>query len=267
LDGSYNYPESAGSGVNVYVVDTGIFVTNVEFEGRASHGGTFCSNCTSTDDHGHGTNVAGIIGGKRFGVSKKSKLIAVKVLNQNGQGTSATVVAGLSYVITQHKNSSNKNTIVNLSLSSAVSSSIDQLVSDCANAGIHVVVSAGDKGLDACDFSPSTSPQAISVGATEKTSNSVASFSNTGDCVDLYAPGRNITAAGAGDNNALSQASGTSQSCPHAAGTVALIISKMGNRSPSSMKTTIVSLTSQNILTNAGGDPANPNAILRVPAQ
>ncbi|CAB4394737.1 unnamed protein product [Rhizophagus irregularis] len=259
LDGSYSYPNDAGSKSNVYVVDTGIFVSNVEFEGRAIHGGTFCGNCSSTDDHGHGTNVAGVIGGKKFGVAKKTKLIAVKVLNQNGQGTSSTLVAGLSYVITKHKNGSNKNTIVNLSLSAPFSQAINQIVTDCINAGIHVVASAGDLGQNACNFSPSTVPQAITVGATEKTSNTVTSFSNTGECVTLYAPGRDIIAAGAGQNTFLSQASGTSQSCPHAAGAVALIISKNGNRSPSTMKNSLISLATKGILNKT------PNVFLRVP--
>ncbi|GBB84325.1 hypothetical protein RclHR1_10940005 [Rhizophagus clarus] len=260
LDGKYSYPTNAGSGSNVFVVDTGIDISNVEFEGRASFGGTFCGNCSSTDDHGHGTNVAGIIGGKRFGVAKKTKLIAIKVLNQNGQGTSATLVAGLSYVISKHKNSSNKNTIVNLSISAPSSQAINKIVTDAINAGIHVVVSAGDAGQDACNFSPSSVSGVIAVGSTEKSSNTVSSFSNTGNCVTLYAPGRDIIAAGAGQSNALSQASGTSQSCPHAAGTVALIISKSGNKSPSSMKSSLVSLATKGILNK------NPNVFLRVPA-
>jgi len=259
LDGKYSYPNNAGSESNVYVLDTGIFVSNVEFEGRASHGGTFCDGCSSTDDHGHGTNVAGVIGGKRFGVAKKTKLIAIKILNQNGQGTSATLVAGLSFVISKHKKSTNKNTIVNLSLSAPFSQAINQIVTDATNAGIHVVVSAGDIAKNACDFSPSTVPQAIVVGATEKSSNTITSFSNTGECVTLYAPGRDVIAAGAGQNNALSQASGTSQSCPQAAGAIALIISKNGNNKPSTMKNSLISLATKGILNGA------PNVFLRVP--
>ncbi|GBB84324.1 hypothetical protein RclHR1_10940004 [Rhizophagus clarus] len=261
LDGNYNYPTSAGSGVNIYVIDTGIDLKNVEFEGRAVFGGSFCTNCSSTDDNGHGTNVAGIIGGKNFGVAKKTKLIAVKVLNQDGQGSSITVTAGLSFVIGQHKASSNKNTIVNLSLGGAFSQAINQMVSQCSNVGIHVVVSAGDGSGDACKVSPASAPQAITVGATEKSTNNITNFTNTGSCVKIFAPGRDIIAAGAGQSNALSQASGTSQACPHAAGTVALIISKQGNMSPSSMINQLITLSTKNILINA-----NPNRLLRVPS-
>ncbi|RIA80661.1 peptidase S8/S53 domain-containing protein [Glomus cerebriforme] len=231
LDGKYNYPNNAGSGVNIYVIDS------------------------------HGTNVAGIIGGKNFGVSKKSKLIAVKVLDQNGQGSSVTVVAGLSFVLLQHSASSNKNTVINLSLGGAFSQSINQMVSFCSNAGIHVVVSAGDGSTDACNTSPASAPQAITVGATEKTSNDMASFSNFGTCVKIFAPGRDIVAAGALLSNSLSKASGTSQSCPHVTGAVALIISKQGNMSPSSMLNTLMTLSTKNILQNA-----KPNIFLRVPS-
>ncbi|CAB4394734.1 unnamed protein product [Rhizophagus irregularis] len=261
LDGNYNFPTNAGSGVNIYVVDTGIDLKNIEFEGRASFGGSFCTNCTSTDDNGHGTNVAGIIGGKKFGVSKKTKLIAVKVLNQDGQGSSLTVTAGLSFVIDQHKKSSNKKTIINLSLAGAFSQAINTMVSQCSNAGIHVVVSAGDGSGDACKASPASAPQAITVGATEKSSNNITSFTNTGSCVKIFAPGRDIIAAGAFLADSLSQASGTSQACPHVAGTVALIISKKGNMSPSSMVSELITLSTKNILKNA-----TPNRFLRVPS-
>ncbi|RIA79196.1 peptidase S8/S53 domain-containing protein [Glomus cerebriforme] len=262
LDGQYTYPNNAGSESNIYVVDTGIAIENVEFEGRASFGGTFCSNCSTTDDHGHGTNVAGIVGGKNFGVAKKTKLIAVKVLNQNGQGTSATVTAGISFVITKHQNSSNKNTIINLSLSAGFSDAINKIVSDSINAGIHVVASAGDNDGDACSFSPSSVTQAIVVGSTEKNSNAAISSSNSGSCVDIYAPGRDIIAAGIGQTNSLSISSGTSQACPHVAGAIALIISKSGNKTPSTMRNTLVSLAVKNLLTNG----ANPNTFLKIPA-
>ena len=126
---------------------------------------------------------------------------------------------------------------------------MNKMVSDSVSAGIHVVVAAGDKGGDACNISPASAPQAITVGATEKTTNSVATFSNTGSCVDIYAPGSDIIAAGASNiTTALSQASGTSQAAPHVAGTIALIISKQGNTSPSTMTNRLISLSTKNIL-------------------
>ncbi|CAB4486213.1 unnamed protein product [Rhizophagus irregularis] len=264
LDGKYNYPTNAGSGVNVYVVDTGIDIKNVEFEGRASFGGSFCSGCSSTDDHGHGTNVAGIVGGKKYGVAKKTKLIAIKVLDHNGQGSSITVVAGLSYVILQHMKSSNKNTVINLSFGGAFSQAINQMVSFCSNVGIHVVVSAGDGSGDACKMSPASAPQAITVGATEKSTDDITSFTNTGSCVQIFAPGKDIIAAGAHLSNSLSMASGTSQACPHVAGTVALIINKKGNMSPSSMINELITLSTKNILKDT--KKAKPNRFLRIPS-
>ncbi|GBB84322.1 hypothetical protein RclHR1_10940002 [Rhizophagus clarus] len=265
LDGKYIFPTSAGSGVNVYVVDTGINIKNVEFEGRASFGGSFCVGCSSTDDNGHGTNVAGIIGGKKFGVAKKVNLIAIKILDQKGQGTSINVVAGLTFVILQHTKSSNKNTVVNLSFGGAFSQAINQMISLCSNAGIHVVVSAGDNTGDACNVSPASAPQAITVGATEKSTNNVITSTNTGSCVEIFAPGRDIIAAGAGRSNTLlSQASGTSQACPHVSGAVALIISKQGNMSPASMINQLITLSTKNIL-NEIKSPT-PNRFLRIPS-
>ncbi|CAB4486216.1 uncharacterized protein OCT59_022331 [Rhizophagus irregularis] len=264
LDGKYNYPTSAGSGVNVYVVDTGIDIKNAEFEGRASFGGSFCAGCSSTDDNGHGTNVAGIIGGKKYGVANKATLIAIKVLDQSGQGSSTTVVAGLSYVILQHSKSSNKKTVVNLSLGGAYSQAINQMISLCSNAGIHVVVSAGDDSSNACNVSPASAPQAITVGATEKSTNKITNLTNTGSCVKIFAPGVDIVAAGALLTNSLSKASGTSQACPHVAGTVALIISKKGNMNPSLMINELITLSTKNILTNLQN--ATPNRFLRIPS-
>ncbi|CAG8575925.1 13131_t:CDS:2, partial [Rhizophagus irregularis] len=226
LDGNYNFPTNAGSGVNIYVVDT---VEQVLEE--------------------------------VFALIAHQLMIMVKVLNQDGQGSSLTVTAGLSFVIDQHKKSSNKNTIINLSLAGAFSQAINTMVSQCSNAGIHVVVSAGDGSGDACKASPASAPQAITVGATEKSSNNITSFTNTGSCVKIFAPGRDIIAAGAFLADSLSQASGTSQACPHVAGTVALIISKKGNMSPSSMVNELITSSTKNILKNA-----TPNIFLRVPS-
>ncbi|CAG8575870.1 13128_t:CDS:2 [Rhizophagus irregularis] len=240
LDGKYNYPTSAG-----------IDIKNAEFEGRASFGGSFCAGCSSTDDNGHGTNVAGIIGGKKYGVANKATLIAIKVLDQSGQGSSTTVVAGLSYVILQHSKR-------------AYSQAINQMISLCSNAGIHVVVSAGDDSSNACNVSPASAPQAITVGATEKSTNKITNLTNTGSCVKIFAPGVDIVAAGALLTNSLSKASGTSQACPHVAGTVALIISKKGNMNPSLMINELITLSTKNILTNLQN--ATPNRFLRIPS-
>jgi subtilisin family serine protease len=150
-----------------------------------------------------------------------------------------------------------------LSFGGAFSQAINQMVSFCSNAGIHVVVSAGDGSGDACKTSPASAPQAITVGATEKSTDDITNFTNTGSCVQIYAPGRDIIAAGALLTNSLSIASGTSQACPHVAGTVALIINIKGNMNPSSMINELITLSTKDILKNT--KKAKPNRFLRIP--
>ncbi|CAJ0838891.1 19618_t:CDS:2, partial [Entrophospora sp. SA101] len=198
LDKKFRFPASQGSGVNVYIVDTGINVKHQEIIGRARHGGSFCPNCPAIDDHGHGTHVAALVGGKTFGVARKSNLIAVKVLNSLGSGTTAGVLSGLTFVLNQHKSSSNKKTVVNMSLGGPLSQALNAAVEALTKAGIHVVVAAGNSNTDACSKSPSSVPSAITVGATDLvkvlgviTLDKVASFSNFGKCVDIFAPGDN----------------------------------------------------------------------------
>jgi subtilisin family serine protease len=140
-----------------------------------------------------------------------------------------------------------------MSFASGFSSALNQVALDATNAGIHVVVAAGDSATNACNVSPATVSQVIAVGATEKTSDSVIATSNTGSCVDFFAPGRDIIAAGLGADNALSRASGTGESCPHVSGAIALIISKQGNASPSTMTNNLINLSTKNILSGVNG--------------
>ncbi|CAG8543651.1 312_t:CDS:2 [Funneliformis caledonium] len=262
LDKNYKFP-SAGWGVNVFVIDTGIDTSHAEFEGRAVFGGAFCDGCRNTDDNGHGTNVAGIIGGKKFGVAKKTRLISVKVLDKNGSGSTTTVGAGIVFVIDQHKKSKNKNSIINISIGGKQSKAINKLVEECTNAGIHVVVSSGNDAADACNTSPASAPSAITVGATEKTSNQVTDFSNTGSCVDIFAPGRDIVAAGIIGKEKVSMFSGTSQASPHVAGALALIISNRGNMNPSLMAKELTKISTKNVV--KGLNSYTPNVFLRIP--
>ncbi|CAG8670661.1 24510_t:CDS:2 [Gigaspora margarita] len=261
LDGKYAFPNSAGQGVNIFVVDTGILTTHQEFEGRATLGGVFCDNCTSpVDENGHGTNCASIAAGKNFGVAKKATLIAVRVLNSTGKGSNSDVINGLSFVLDQHKNAKNKN---------SVSDAINQAVQELTNAGVHVVVAAGNSGKDACLSSPSSEPSVITVGATELTNDNITNFSNFGKCVDIFAPGRDVTGAGIGSDNAISVLSGTSQATPYVAGTLALIIAKSGkNQSPAQMAITLDNLSTRNTVNfgNQTVQNTTKNSFLRVPA-
>ncbi|CAG8644315.1 16849_t:CDS:2 [Funneliformis caledonium] len=264
LDRKYEFPNSAGKGVNVYVVDTGIRITHKEFEGRATFGKACCFGCLTVDDNGHGTHVAGTVAGKNFGVSKKSNLIAVKVLNAFGSGSYSEVICGLSFVLEQHRKSKNKKTVVNVSLGGGRSDVLNKMVKTLTKAGIHVVVAAGNSAADACEFSPASEKTAITVGATEDITDKVTSFSNFGTCVDIFAPGLNIKSAGFETNNSTKVLSGTSMSSPHVAGTVALIIANNGNTSPANMAKKLKQLGTNNVIPRETLK-GSPNEFLRIP--
>jgi subtilisin family serine protease len=263
LNGKYNYPGTAGSGVNVYIVDTGINIQNLDFEGRATHGGSFCAGCPNTDDHGHGTNVAGIVGGKIFGVAKKVRLIAIKAFDAGGHGSTSDLIMGLSFIANEHIKSTKKKTVVNMSVRFAFSNTINAAVDSLTSMGIHVVVAAGNEAGDACLVSPASALTAIAVGATDPSTDRIASFSNKGKCVDIFAPGVNIVSDGIGSNTDILVQSGTSQATPHVSGTVALIIAQSGNRTPAQMKIEINKLSTKNVV--IGLDSVTPNRFLRVP--
>jgi len=256
LDKKFSFPNSQGSGVNVYIVDTGINIKHQEFAGRARHGGSFCPNCPATDDHGHGTHVAALVGGKTFGVARQSTLIAVKVLNSSGSGSTSGVLDGLSFILNKHKASSNKKTVVNMSLGGPVSQALNAGVESLIKAGIHVITSAGNGNKDACSQSPASVPSAITVGATD-ISDKVASFSNFGNCVDIFAPGVNIISASSKSNTGSAVFSGTSQAAPHVAGVVALSIIKSGNATPAVMAKRIIDSSTKGVLKLATSQKSN----------
>ncbi|RIB07297.1 peptidase S8/S53 domain-containing protein [Gigaspora rosea] len=262
LDGIYSYPSSAGSGVDVYVVDTGIYSGNKEFGNRVDNGAFYCTGCTSSaDDNGHGTNVAGIVR-STYGVAKQSYLIPVKVCDASGSCQNSDIISGLSWAASRHSNSAAKKSVINMSLSGGTSSALNNAVQSCIDQGMHVAVAAGNAAGNACNYSPSSAPNAIAVGATDN-SAAIASFSNWGNCVDIFAPGSSITAAGTPGPSDLSTYSGTSQATPHVVGTIALAIANSGNLSPSDMKTYLNSLATQNVV--SGNIHGAPNRFLRVP--
>ncbi|CAG8493278.1 42802_t:CDS:2 [Gigaspora margarita] len=269
LDGEYSFPDSAGQGVNIFVVDTGIRKTHKDFGGRVKSGGVFCDGCESDDDeNGHGTNCASIAAGKTFGVAKKATLISVRVLNAKGSGQNSEIINGLSFILDQHNNAKNKNSVVSMSLGGPRSDALNKAVRELTDAGIHVVVAAGNEGQDACQSSPASEPSAITVGATEDKNDNIADFSNFGKCVEIYAPGRNIKAAGIKNDADTSTLSGTSQATPHVAGTLALIIAQSGNKIPSQMATTLDGLSTKNtvVFKNDRQKNSSKNSFLRVPA-
>ncbi|CAG8532614.1 15931_t:CDS:2, partial [Cetraspora pellucida] len=261
LDGYYNYPGSKGEGVTIYVVDTGINVNHSEFGGRATHGGTFCDGCPDFDDHGHGTHVAGIAGGSIHGVAKNVNLVAIKVLDFLGEGYTSDIILGLNYVASQHNDGD--NTVINMSFTTTFVQALNDIVSGMSALGIHMVCAAGNFADDACQYSPGSAANVISVGATKPISNNIASFSNYGQCVGIFAPGDKIISAGILSNIDLAIMSGTSQASPHVAGTVALIISQLGNMSPDDMKSYLYGIATYDVIT--GLDNLSPNIFLRVP--
>ncbi|HVI00124.1 MAG TPA: S8 family peptidase, partial [Enhygromyxa sp.] len=220
LGSSYKYSWD-GSGVHVYIVDTGIETKHSEFGGRAK--ATYDSyrkkgnKSFAQDCHGHGTHVAGIVGGKTYGLAKDVTLHSVRVLDCNGSGSWSRLIAALDWIA----DNAQKPAVVNMSLSGSPSSFVDQAVENLVDEGVVVVVAAGNKNTSACNYSPARAPGAITVAA----SNSLdqrASFSNYGSCVDMYATGTNIRSAWLKGTNTT--ASGTSMSAPHVAGVAALYL-------------------------------------------
>jgi len=240
LSGTFTYSQTA-SGVFAYIVDTGIRSTHTEFSTRVLAGRNFVSGKNTTEDcNGHGTHVAGTVGGTKYGVAKGVRLIPVRVLGCNGSGTNSGVIAGVDYVA---KDVGRRPAVANMSLGGGISTALDAAVSNAIAAGVTFVVAAGNSNADACLSSPARVPSAITVGATSDV-DARASFSNWGNCLDIFAPGVNITSAWSSGNTAVSTISGTSMAAPHVAGVAALILSASPNASPSTIATTIANSAS-----------------------
>ncbi|MBW8186337.1 S8 family peptidase [Shewanella nanhaiensis] len=235
LNNNYHY-DFDGSGVTAYVVDTGVLNTHNEFGGRASSGYDFVDNDNdATDCNGHGTHVAGTIGGSTYGVAKNVNVVGVRVLGCSGSGSNSGVIAGINWV----KNNAQGPSVANMSLGGGASQATDDAVNSAVAAGITFVVAAGNDNSNACNYSPARAADAITVGSTTS-SDSRSSFSNYGSCLDIYAPGSSIKSAWYNSNSATNTISGTSMASPHVAGVAALYL----DESPSSTPTQIESLLS-----------------------
>jgi cerevisin len=214
---TFLYPSRAGEGVNVYVLDTGILTNHSEFGGRARIGKNFVGE-PDGDFHSHGTHVAGIIGGKIYGVAKKCNLIDVKVMGKTGSGSWTNVLAGLDWVYKDIKAPS----VVHMSISGGKVKFVDDVLRNMASKAT-VIVAAGNSRVDACNTSPGSSEPFITVVGSSGRENKPSSFTNFGSCVTLFAPGENIVAAG--NNGKFMVKSGTSMAAPHASGVAAIILS------------------------------------------
>lgn len=220
--------EYQGQDVRAYIIDTGVFVEHPEFEGRAELGPNFSEDFRNVDYVGHGTHVAGIVGSKTFGVAKQVKIHSVKVLDQEGQGSLSSVIAGLEYAVNHMRENGNGPSIANLSLGAVKSQILDSAIRAAYQAGLVIVVAAGNNNMDACKTSPASSPYAITVGAINDYNDNIAHFSNFGKCVDIFAGGIDVQSLSSFQHSTdtIQVLSGTSMASPIVAGLSAILLNK-----------------------------------------
>lgn len=259
-DNNYEYIKEGGKNVNVYILDTGIDANHPDFEGRAKMVFNTIKDSPNTDENGHGTHCAGIIGSKTFGVAKKANLLGVKVLDRNGRGMISRIIKGIDFVINNQlfenenfynsdknffndvlqyyrKKSNNYKTIINMSIGGEKSMALNYAVSFASKKyNIHFSTAAGNENKDACDFSPSSSSYGLTIGSSN-IDNEIAKYSNEGACVDLYAPGSNIISTWL--NNSLRIHSGTSMATPHVTGIMAIYLGLVDFK-PEELKKTLL---------------------------
>jgi subtilisin family serine protease len=261
LNGNYNYTPT-GTGVTAYILDTGIRATHTQFGGRVISGFTAINDGLGTSDgNGHGTHVAGTVGGSTYGVAKNVALVAVRVLDSSGTGSVSGVIAGVDFVTSNHQ--AGQPAVANMSLGGGVSSALDTAVVNSINDGVTYAIAAGNDGLDACNYSPARVPSAITVGATAM--NDARSFfqfgaSNIGTCLDIFAPGSDITSSWNTSDTAINTISGTSMATPHVAGVAALFLETNPSASPATVTAAIINSSTPNKVTNAGA--GSPNRLL-----
>ncbi|SNT66059.1 Serine protease, subtilisin family [Asanoa hainanensis] len=261
LNQSYTYPNTA-TNVHAYIIDTGIRTTHQDFGGRATSGFDAIDGGTADDCHGHGTHVAGTVGGNTYGVAKGVKLVAVRVLNCQGEGTDAQVIAGIDWVAANAV----KPAVANMSLGGDASVALDDAVNGAIDTGLTFAIAAGNGDLlgrrqNACNYSPARVPNAITVGATG-INDGAASFSNFGTCVDILGPGVAITSAWATSNTATNTINGTSMATPHVAGAAALVLSTNPGWTNQQVRDYLVTNSTPDKVINPGTD--TPNRLLFV---
>ena len=248
-------------------MDTGINIKHVDFGGRAIWGLTAPDNEVSEDGNGHGTHVSSTIGGSQYGVAKNVTLIAVKVLRSSGYGSMADVIKGVSWTASEHQRKSQAagrpaKSIANMSLGGGKSTALDQAVTGAINAGVLFVVAAGNDNQDACNSSPAGASGTLTVGSVTKF-DSRSSFSNYGKCVDIFAPGSDITGAWIGSTTAVKTISGTSMASPHVAGVMAMLASQCTTKcSVNDLKYRVLMDATPNRISNPGTESPNRLAYL-----
>ncbi|WP_218660892.1 S8 family peptidase [Acinetobacter pittii] len=250
LDSAYSYLQT-GSGTTAYIVDTGILSTHQQFSGRVLSGYTAISDGNGTNDcHGHGTHVAGTVGGSTYGVAKNVSLVPIRILGCDGSGASSNVIAGLDWILKNGK----KPAVVNMSLGGEANASLDSAVENLFNNGYVMVVAAGNSNTDACSSSPARVSKAITVAATDST-DTRASYSNYGSCVDIFAPGSQINSSWIGSNTATKVLNGTSMATPHVVGVVAEMLQSTPTATPQTISNNLLNQASNNVVKNPSGSP------------
>jgi subtilisin family serine protease len=240
LSGTFTYTRT-GAGVKAYIIDTGIRFAHSQFGGRAINGTDTVDGGSADDCNGHGTHVAGTVGGSTYGVAKGVTLVAVRVLNCSGSGTNSGVIAGVDWVTGNH--AAGQPAVANMSLGGGASSALDTAVNNSINDGVSYAVAAGNGNIvgqqqNACNYSPARVAAAMTIGATDS-SDRKASWSNYGNCVDWFAPGVSITSAWYTSNTATNTISGTSMATPHTAGVAALYLQGNPGASPAAVRTAL----------------------------
>ncbi|CAB1262570.1 alkaline serine exoprotease A precursor [Vibrio cholerae] len=248
LNRSYNYNYD-GSGVTAYVIDTGIAFNHPEFGGRAKSGYDFIDNDNDASDcQGHGTHVAGTIGGAQYGVAKNVNLVGVRVLGCDGSGSTEAIARGIDWVA---QNASGPS-VANLSLGGGISQAMDQAVARLVQRGVTAVIAAGNDNKDACQVSPAREPSGITVGSTTN-NDGRSNFSNWGNCVQIFAPGSDVTSAS--HKGGTTTMSGTSMASPHVAGVAALYLQENKNLSPNQIKTLLSDRSTKGKVSDTQGTP------------
>ncbi|MET9513711.1 S8 family peptidase [Streptomyces sp. NPDC002994] len=257
-DSKYTYPDSAGEGVTAYVIDTGVRISHKDFEGRAAHGFDAVDNDDSADDgNGHGTHVAGTIAGAAHGVAKKAKIVAVRVLDDNGSGTTEGVVAGIDWVTKNHQGPS----VANMSLGGGADEALDEAVRKSIASGVTYGVAAGNESADAGQGSPARVKEAITVASSTK-DDAQSDFSNFGAVVDIYAPGSDITSSWNDSDNGTKTISGTSMAAPHVVGAAAVYLAGHKDATPEAVATALTGGATPDKISNPS--QGTPNKLLKV---
>ena len=257
LNSTYTYT-ATGTGVKAYIIDTGILGTHNDFGGRVLSGYTAISDGNGTADcNGHGTHVAGTVGGTTYGVAKGVSLVPVRVLSCAGSGSNTGVIAGVEWVTADH--AAGTPAVANMSLGGSTSASLNAAVARSIADGITYTVAAGNSNTDACTSSPASEPTAITVGATAST-DARASYSNFGTCLDIFAPGSGITSDWYTSTTATNTISGTSMAAPHVAGVAALLLSADATASPATIASRLLAAATPSVVTGTGA--GSPNLLL-----